>query len=625
MAELLPPRYTYKGTIGSGGMGIVYHALDTQLQRDVAVKSLPIDSSLDTNSRERFFKEAQTLALLDHPNIVKLLSTLVHEDRLLLVMEFIQGKPFSDEIANGKKLDLQRFHIIFGQILSGLSYAHEKGIVHRDLKPSNILISDDANGINAKIIDFGIARIDSDTIAANSGLTQTGALLGSPTYMSPEQCKGSKVDRLSDIYSLACIMYEALAGHPPQLGETAVEIIYKKVNDDWQRLGSLKYKNDQFQQLAKLVDTCLSKNPNERPAAAAQVKEELDRLLKGQQPGIFESIARKNHSSLILATSAFIIFGVVFAYFFISKSGFSSMSGASSKQVDARAQRRQQDKDKLLQEKQKTFARYEKIFQRHPNASTAQDMILIGKYIFEHLKYHKHFDEAISLAKQLIEVSNAMEDKDLPQADLHQRLGGLYAWELKDLAAGKREFDLALLHYKNSKCEDDMIAGLYHERCNLEMQQNDLKDAIIEFRHAADVWKNNQRIPYIEGSVQRTIMHKTEGHDPAPEHCIDLLAKIDNSKLDSDEDKVDALELANIAFEVLLYKGCLDINAMSSQLSGMAESIPENTKGYARVAAQTYELLANFAEAKGHPEDANYYRRKANLLSKNVRKLLSMI
>lgn len=331
---VLPGRYEDRGLIGKGGMGAVYRAYDKTLGRDVAIKIVRLGGADDNTLKERFLREAKMLGLLEHPAIVKLLTWGLNDlGNLYLVMEFLDGIPLSKEIGDGKKLTPTRFHEVFSQILAGLSYAHDQGIVHRDLKPSNIILFQQQNSLCAKIIDFGLARIESGDDPGSHGLTKTGVIMGSPTYMSPEQCKGGKADRLSDIYSIGCIMFESVFGDPPHMGESAMEVMYKHMNAPAMNLGHLA-QNEPSRRLARLIESCLSKDPAQRPQGVEAVQAEINQIFKkridtgklfaperGRNPGRL-----KNTVPVICISVIVIIAAVIFCLRYHSQ----SLSGKSA-------------------------------------------------------------------------------------------------------------------------------------------------------------------------------------------------------------------------------------------------------------------------------------------------------
>lgn len=273
----LPERFESKGLIGQGGMGFVFRALDHELGREVAVKILMFEGSKEEAEQVRFLREAKLLSNLQHENIVKVFcSGITDGGNPYHVMELLDGEPLSQEIQRSGKLPPGRFQQLFKQVLSGLLHAHQNKIVHRDLKPTNIMISGD----QVKIIDFGIARvIENEKSSADTTLTitRTNTILGSPVYMSPEQCRGSNVDHLSDIYSLGCIMYEALTGIIVFPHDSAFQIMYAHMNEQAPSLEAIAM-SEGGRRLGKLIDRCLMKNPLERPQSVLEIQEELDAI-----------------------------------------------------------------------------------------------------------------------------------------------------------------------------------------------------------------------------------------------------------------------------------------------------------------------------------------------------------
>lgn len=205
-------RYLIEAELGEGGFAKVFRAKDEQLKRVVALKILKVTAGDTDVDLERFRREARVLAQLSHKNIVSIYSIdLIENASPLIVMEHLSGKPLQQFLKERTPLDQRAFCELFSQICSGLAFAHNQGVVHRDLGPHNIFIENE-NPIAVKIIDFGLARLIADTDKYSLTVTATGAIVGSPLYMSPEQTKGEKLDNRSDIYSLGCIVYEAISG-----------------------------------------------------------------------------------------------------------------------------------------------------------------------------------------------------------------------------------------------------------------------------------------------------------------------------------------------------------------------------------------------------------------------------
>ncbi|MBX9690103.1 MAG: serine/threonine protein kinase [Candidatus Obscuribacterales bacterium] len=280
----LPGRFKMAGILGQGGMGIVLKAVDLNLSREVAVKVLLFEGSKAPEVQARFLREAQVLGRLDHPNIVKVLSSgLTDSGDPYNVMELLTGDSLAAKIEKEGCLSNKDFYSIIKQICNGLSYAHKNRVVHRDLKPSNIMLCPLAGGsVQVKIIDFGIARIEEEEKPDKEStvtLTGTQALMGSPAYMSPEQCKGGgkTVEVPSDIYSLGCIMYECLTGKAPFEADSALQVMYKHMREPAPSLEA-QAKSEQAISLGKLIDRCLQKEIPDRPQNIEELVHELDRI-----------------------------------------------------------------------------------------------------------------------------------------------------------------------------------------------------------------------------------------------------------------------------------------------------------------------------------------------------------
>ena len=217
-------RYVIQSEIGRGAMGVVYKAMDTVLERVVAVKTVNMALERDHADKyeARFYQEARAAGGLNHPNIVTVYDAGKAGDVVYMAMEYIEGVELRTLIGEGRQLAVAQALSIAAQVAEGRAYAQERGVVHRDIKPANIMVV--ANG-PVKITDFGIARM-----RASADLTQTGVMLGSPKYMSPEQVIGKRADNRSDLFSLGVILYEMLCGAAPFNGENVTALMYQIVN-----------------------------------------------------------------------------------------------------------------------------------------------------------------------------------------------------------------------------------------------------------------------------------------------------------------------------------------------------------------------------------------------------------
>lgn len=218
-APLIANRYKRIRKLGQGGMGIVWLAEDTVLERQIAVKELPVQFTRDEEFKDRFFREAKLLAKLTHPNIVQVYDIIDDQHAVYYTMEFVNGEPL-DKIAGATGLPRDKVIEYAVQMLKGIEYAHSMQIIHRDLKPANIIVRKD--GI-VKIADFGLAKL-----LGSTSLTMAGTVMGSPMYMSPEQAVGEEADERSDLYSCSMILYELVSGSPAFKGSTT-EVIAQQV------------------------------------------------------------------------------------------------------------------------------------------------------------------------------------------------------------------------------------------------------------------------------------------------------------------------------------------------------------------------------------------------------------
>ncbi|HBO83742.1 MAG TPA: serine/threonine protein kinase [Deltaproteobacteria bacterium] len=249
-------RYEIVEELGRGAMGVVYKGVDPTMKREVAIKTVHFDEvDADTIQavKERFFREAESAGKLTHPNIVTIYDVGEETDLAYIAMELLNGKTLEAWCKKANLLPVKTTLKIIGQLCEALDYAHKNGIVHRDIKPANIMAL--AKGV-VKVTDFGIARIQS------SSHTKTGVIMGTPSYMSPEQVAGKKVDGRSDLFSLGVILYELLSGEKPFKGDSIATIMYQIANISSRSL--TEYKADIPQVLQALINKALSKNPEER-------------------------------------------------------------------------------------------------------------------------------------------------------------------------------------------------------------------------------------------------------------------------------------------------------------------------------------------------------------------------
>ena len=266
VGDVLDGRYRLVGGIGKGGFGVVWEAFDETVGRPVAVKVISEENAADEREVRRFVAEARTVGNLSHPHIVTLydLGQVRGGAGLAthyLVMELVRGRSLADVLKGGvpeRALALQWA----GQVCGALDAAHRAGVVHRDIKPENVMITEAGE---AKVLDFGIARLETVT----GGLTNTGSVIGSPPYMSPERWSGGPVDGRADLYALGCVLYQLCAGERPFDALTAVSLMYQHLHE------TPRPPRGAEPALSALILQLLAKDPTHRPADAAEVRRRL--------------------------------------------------------------------------------------------------------------------------------------------------------------------------------------------------------------------------------------------------------------------------------------------------------------------------------------------------------------
>jgi serine/threonine protein kinase/CheY-like chemotaxis protein len=271
---LLAGRYRVGALLGSGGMGSVYEAVREDLgQMPVAIKVLHESIASDEDALGRFRREAHTVARLNHQNIVRILDFQMPGDEpAFLVMERLTGCSLGDALKHGRRFSIQEVAIIAAQALDALAVAHAADVVHRDLKPDNVFLVASAGAASTvKLLDFGVAKLTGT--APNEKLTQTGAILGTPAYMSPEQARGAEVDLRTDLYALGCVMFEALRGEPPVVADNYNALIFKIQVGRATPLGASMPNVDTS--FIALIDRAIARDPADRFQSAQQMAEAL--------------------------------------------------------------------------------------------------------------------------------------------------------------------------------------------------------------------------------------------------------------------------------------------------------------------------------------------------------------
>ena len=308
--------YRIVAEIGRGGMGVVYEAEDTKLRRTVALKFLSAHLLADPQQKARFIHEAQAAAVLDHPNISTIHEVHEADGQTFIVMAFIEGEDVRTKIGSGL-MSLDEALDIAVQVAKGLTKAHSEGIVHRDIKPGNVIITREGQ---AKVVDFGLAKL-----ATQTQLTQSGMMVGTVRYMSPEQATGKMVDHRADIWSLGVMLYEMLSGNLPFRGEVDQAIMYSVLNEDPRPVTELRPEVPAA--LEDMVEKALAKDPQKRYATMEEFLVDLetqhDKIVLGIKERQFtglRKLRRKKRLTAGIATVLVVAIAAILAQTFYKRS-----------------------------------------------------------------------------------------------------------------------------------------------------------------------------------------------------------------------------------------------------------------------------------------------------------------
>ncbi len=617
-ANILPARFKILNLVGRGGMGLVYRAFDQILDRELAVKIMSFDGALDRQLQERFLQEAQTLASLDHINILKCFECGVSpEGYPFHVLEYVDGVSLDAELEKNAFLSPKRFFEVFSQVAAGLAHAHSKQVVHRDLKPGNILLSKEKDGFCVKIIDFGIARVlrpeseeKKNLSSTTQTLTNTGKLLGSPAYMSPEQCKGQQATSLSDIYSLGCIMYECLCGRAPFEVRSAMEIMYKHMQEIPPSL-QMKAKSPQAKRLALLIDRCLEKEPASRIQSVEQISHELKEIFASDLE-LDEFVAvegrEKNHKRRVfigvgvLTILALLLLGMQIRYQSqadIEVKSFSTLSKEEESELRARENK------------------VEGLFLR----LNRKQSILDQKALLETLV--ENAQELSGLYVRAAERSKAGELLERVLELLERRVNGSNNYALLE---SRLYFTMALVHDGNEeKSENNFYQALISaqeasnyaasrkqeeiirkSRIKYRLSRRNWAGAREDFSAIQAIWKE-QKLPLKNDLESDHTLVASNGYLQAIAAC---------AVIRDPEEKILALTLAAdiCEYEISRESSSFPARALSQCLQGM-NSVPK-TRESKELISRLYGLLARAEDLLSEPELAAQHRQKAAELLK---------
>ncbi len=319
--DILAGKYQIVKFISRGSTGMIYQARHIMLDKVFAIKVLSLGEVTSETSSARFQREAHAAASLSHPNIITVHDFgILPEGTLYLAMEYLEGETLAALLEREGRLDFKRAIPIFVQVCMALEYAHTQGVIHRDLKPSNIMLVKDYKGDNlVKVIDFSIAKFTIQK-ANQKTITKPGQIFGTPLYMSPEQCKGKKPDNRSDIYSLGCVIYQALCGAPPLLGDSLLTTIYKHVNDLPLPFSQQINGANIPKELEAIIFKTLAKEPENRYHSASELRAALTHFEQTYKPNSSNIVRSKatTHISRFMIKALNLILLFIVACFVIA-------------------------------------------------------------------------------------------------------------------------------------------------------------------------------------------------------------------------------------------------------------------------------------------------------------------
>ena len=477
---ICPARYQVRKMIGQGGMGMVFQALDTELNREVAIKVLLHEGACDPEEQERFLREAKALGFLEHPNIVQIFSSgLLEKGNPYHVMEYLDGGSLSDELKSGP-LTATRFHELVTQVLAGLAYAHSQKVVHRDLKPSNIMISKMPDGSSlVKIIDFGIARIEMTKERTALTITRTDAILGSPMYISPEQCRSEKCTHLADLYSLGCILYECVSGRLPIIGDTSFDTMYRHMTEKPEPLDT-KNKSASSKQLADLISQCLEKKPEARPQSADEIATALEQIYAaGAEPlDIFtgERLPVKEKARTWIIP---LVIGVLVLVAVLTPLTMSYLK-EREKTVEVLNVLSQGKQEKIASEIERLKKKIGENAPKTPNLAHSRYLTDLTALIRTQLRSAKEQDviDAEATSEELAKVARAAGDILKDRLILAHVLKAKSQWKQKKYDASQANFEEAKRILANSKLDKDILIDILLEESLLQIHLHKFDEAL---------------------------------------------------------------------------------------------------------------------------------------------------
>ncbi len=495
--SLFHERFVIIKELGAGGMGSVYLAEQIDAGRKVALKIM--HSAGDENfqeNRSRFMREFKVLAALQHTNIVTFYSAAITAEGVqYAVCEYITGKSLQEVLLEEKRLSLSRVERIFSQICDALSFAHERGVIHRDLKPANIMLLEKPEPDTVKIIDFGLAKIATADLLQK--LTRTGEIVGSPHYMSPEQIMGKSIDERSDLYSIACILFECLSSKKLFDDTNAISIIRKHMQEDHQKLIEREFRSKDAQ-LSNCLSKALSKEPESRQKSVGEFKEEFLEFCaahsadKAQVLDLNQAKLKEQKSIIKFAAPVLFVLSVLLAGFYMFQSRNRSESDLAYSYRDKRvgsAESASSREKEMLQE----VARLEQRLNREKNLERKRDLFdelrIKMKKLSSAQEKAGDYKGLIESRLNYLKYANISANPEIFRADLYEDIAKNQT-DAGDLNGAKLTLEKAAACLDASSANSDLFRARWHlQMASLQIESHDFAAASSSFKEAVRYWQ----------------------------------------------------------------------------------------------------------------------------------------
>lgn len=597
LAGLLPARYEIRSIIGEGAMGVVVRAYDTLMHRETALKFISLKALANDVAKERFLRELKVLAALDHKNIVSVLSSgLCQNGTVYFEMELLEGHTLAKELEQNFRLIPSRFYEIFGQVMQALEHAHENKIIHRDIKPSNIMICPAPNGRSlVKLLDFGIAST-SEGSSGESTLTASTAIIGTPSYMSPEQCTGAKPDQRSDIYSLGCVMYQCVTGSPPFEGKSPMDVMYKHVNQEAQPLESAADKTSN-RLLARMIDRALAKDPDDRPDSVSEMIADLNKI-SSQETGsrwIFELKQASQASFPVSIAVSVLLLGLSACLVFMALEQAMSERLASKKELKKLIVK---DKTKLRElafenDQERALKRAEEQYKKaespEEKSHALQSLLACLDQVVHIQARLKHYDKCqLTVQRQLSLIKDQMPVSPHLKARLLTDLA-VYSGAAGDLKKSLVYYDQAQDWIDHSSSGEELVLTTYE----ILKEKTLTLAAQGKYQLAKNCLESSEKLRY-ENSIY-FLRTKPATHVAYLEFVLKSMGENYASK----EDAAGAIELADTICELLAAENPKNIDESISNLKTQVKLLKIDSSQARHAAERAYKIIAAQESSKG--------------------------